>query len=221
MVIGSPQNPTGATLSREAIESIFELAKKHNIYVISDEVYSHIVYDRPFISMAQLDYASERVIILNSFSKTYAMTGWRLGWSVAPQDIAEKLGLMVQTVISAVPAFIQYAGIAALEGDQKEVHAMFREYRERRELMVAGLNALPGVQCNKPDGAFYVFPNIQGTGLSSEAFAHLMLEHAQVAVLPGNTFGSMGEGFVRLSFATTGENIKEGITRMAHVLKSQ
>ncbi|MEK7630419.1 MAG: pyridoxal phosphate-dependent aminotransferase [Patescibacteria group bacterium] len=219
MIINSPQNPTGAVISREDSKKIFDLAQKHNIFIISDEVYGKIVYDEKVHSLGTYDHCRERIIILNSFSKTYAMTGWRLGYAIAPEQIVEKLGLMIQTVISSVPAFIQQAGVAALLGDQSCVNTTVEEYRGRRDLIIKGLNELSGVSCVVPGGAFYAFPNISGTGMSSEEFTRFILDKARVAVLPGVNFGSMGEGHIRISFATSTENIKEGLARMKKALE--
>jgi aspartate/methionine/tyrosine aminotransferase len=149
------------------------------------------------------------------------MAGFRLGWAVAPKEIAEKIGLMIQTVFSAVPPFIQYAGIAALTGDQSQILVMKEEYRKRREVIVDGLNSLPGVSCITPQGAFYAFPNITATGMTSDEFANFALEKAEVALLPGNTFGQHGEGYVRLCYANSKENIKEGLERLNKALNER
>ncbi|MSR76517.1 MAG: pyridoxal phosphate-dependent aminotransferase [Candidatus Ryanbacteria bacterium] len=218
MIINSPQNPTGAVISHEDSKKIFDIAKKYDIFIISDEVYGKIVYDEKAHSLGAYDQCRERIIILNSFSKTYAMTGWRLGYAIAPERIVEKIGLMIQTVISSVPAFVQHGGVAALLGDQSCIDNMVDEYRQRRDIIVAGLNDLPGVSCVSPGGAFYAFPNISGTGMSSEEFTRCMLDKARVAVLPGVNFGPMGEGHIRISFATSIENIKEGLARMKEAL---
>lgn len=218
LFINSPQNPTGAMMEREDLQEIFKLAQTHNIYIISDEVYSKMTYDMPHYSITAQDQCEERCILLSGFSKAYAMSGWRLGYAVAPELIAEKLGLMIQTVISNVPPFIQQGGVAALTGSQQCVEDMMQEYRARREIMVAGLNELPGVTCQSPDGAFYAFPNIKGTGMTSEKFAERMLEEARVVLLPGTNFGPGGEGYVRLTFSVARSEIEEGIRRMRNVL---
>lgn len=218
LILNSPQNPTGAMMAKEDLAEIYKIAKKHNFYVLSDEVYAKMVYDQPHESITIYDQCRERTILLNGFSKAYAMTGWRLGYAVAPKEIVEKLGLMIQTVISNVPPFIQWAGVAALTSDQSSIQTMMAEYRNRREVMVRGFNELPGVSCIMPDGAFYAFPNISKTGLTSNQFAELMLEKAGVALLPGIDFGAHGEGFVRVTFATSLDNIREGLRRMKEVL---
>lgn len=214
LFLNSPQNPTGAMMERNDLAEIFALARKHNFYVLTDEVYSKMTYDMPHYSISTEDACDERVILLSGFSKAYAMSGWRLGYAVAPEPVVEKLGLMIQTVISNVPPFIQRGGIAALTGNQQCVSDMMREYRRRRDLLVDGLNTVPGISCKKPDGAFYVFPNILGTGLSSGAFVEHMLEEARVVLLPGSNFGPGGEGYARLSFSVSEESIKDGLTRM-------
>lgn len=217
LIVNSPQNPTGAVISNNDLHEIYKLAKKHNLFILSDEMYSHIYYnDRPS-SIAEYDNCQERVIILNGFSKAFAMTGWRLGYAVAPKKIAEKIGLMIQTIISSLPPFVQYGGVAALTGGMECVQDMVEEYRKRRKIMVEGMNKLPGVSCLAPDGALYAFPNISATGYSSIDFTMLMLEKAKVAVLPGDDFGKMGAGFIRVTFASSQKDIREGIDRMCSV----
>lgn len=218
LFINSPQNPTGAMMEREDLHDIFALARKHNFYVLTDEVYAKMTYDMPHYSISTEDACDERVILLSGFSKAYAMSGWRLGYAVAPEPVVEKLGLMIQTIISNVPPFIQRGGIAALAGSQQCVADMMREYRKRRDVLIDGLAALPGVACKKPDGAFYAFPNIAGCGMSSNAFAERMLEEARVVMLPGTNFGPGGEGYMRLSFSAALPEIEEGLRRMKQVL---
>jgi|SRR3989344_5347652 len=218
IIINSPQNPTGAVIAKDDLREIYQLAKKHNLFILSDEMYSHIYYNNQPSSIAEYDNCQERVIILNGFSKAFAMTGWRLGYAVAPKKIAEKIGLMIQTVISGLPPFIQYGGVAALTGSMECVQNMVEEYRKRRKIMVEGMNQLPGVSCLVPDGALYAFPNISATGYSSIDFTMLMLEKAKVAVLPGDDFGKMGAGFIRVTFASSQEDIREGVKRMQGVL---
>jgi|SRR3989344_2361542 len=220
LIINSPQNPTGAMMNAEDLTIIYKLSKKHNFYILSDEVYGKMTYDKPHKSISIHDQCKEKVILLNGFSKTYAMTGWRLGYAIAPKEIVEKLGLIIQTVISNVPPFIQWAGIAAINGDQSSIKAMMEEYRKRRKIVVNGFNELPRISCIMPDGAFYAFPNISKTGLTSKEFAEVMLEKAGVALLPGTDFGPHGEGYVRVAFATSLDNIREGLRRMEKVLKA-
>lgn len=220
LIINSPQNPTGAITEPEHQKEIYELAEKHDLYIYSDEIYSRMVYeDGGFFSIASLDQARERVILSNGFSKTFAMTGWRLGSVIAPKVIAERMMMMLQTTSSCVSAFVQRAGIAAIEGDQSPVREMMAAYRRRRDLLVQGLNAIPGIQCHLPGGAFYAFPNISSFGMSSEEFADEMLEKANVALLPGSNFGSQGEGFVRMVYASSEENIQKALERMAEACR--
>ncbi|OGE89320.1 MAG: hypothetical protein A2722_02925 [Candidatus Doudnabacteria bacterium RIFCSPHIGHO2_01_FULL_50_11] len=219
IIINSPQNPTGAVMTKEELMEVGRIAERHNIYLLTDETYSKMVYDYPHYSPSVLDRCLERTIILNSFSKSYAMTGWRLGWAVAPPAMTEKLGLMIQTIISAVPPFIQEAGIAALTQDQSFIKTSVAEYRSRRDVIVQTLNDIPGVKCLKPEGAFYVFPNIASTGMTSVEFSEFALDKAGVVLLPGTMFGSYGEGYVRLVYATGIADIKEGLGRLSQAFK--
>lgn len=220
LIINSPQNPTGAITEPEHLREIYALAEKHDLYIYSDEIYSRMVYEEgDFFSIASLDQARERVILSNGFSKAYAMTGWRLGSVIAPREIAERMMMLLQTTSSCVSAFVQRAGIAAIEGDQAPVRAMMAAYRRRRDLLVQGLNAIPGIRCHLPGGAFYAFPNISSFGMSSEAFADAMLERADVALLPGSNFGSQGEGFVRMVYASSEANIQRALERIAQACR--
>jgi len=220
LIINSPQNPTGAITEPEHLKEIYELAEKYDLYIYSDEIYSRMVYeDGRFFSIASLDEARERVILSNGFSKAFAMTGWRLGSVIAPRIIAERMMMLLQTTSSCVSTFVQRAGIAAIEGDQSSVNEMMTVYRRRRDLLVQGLNSIPGIQCHLPGGAFYAFPNISSFGLSSEEFADVMLEKANVALLPGSNFGSQGEGFVRLVYASSETNIQTALERIAHACR--
>jgi aspartate aminotransferase len=220
LIINSPQNPTGAITEPEQLKEIYELAKKYDLYIYSDEIYSRMVYeDENFFSIASLDKANERVILSNGFSKAFAMTGWRLGSVIAPKDVAERMMMLLQTTSSCVSAFVQRAGIAAIEGDQLAVNEMMAAYRKRRDLLVQRLNSIPGIRCHLPGGAFYAFPNISSFGLSSEEFADVMLEKADVALVPGSNFGSQGEGFVRLVYASSEANIQKALDRIADVCR--
>lgn len=215
LIINSPQNPTGAITEAEHLREIYALAEKHDLYIYSDEIYSRMVYEEGrFFSIASLDLAKERVILSNGFSKAFAMTGWRLGSVIAPKLIAERMMMLLQTTSSCVSAFIQRAGIAAIDGDQSPVSDMMSAYKKRRDLLVSGLNAIPGIQCHLPGGAFYAFPNISSFGLTSEEFADVMLEKANVALLPGSNFGSQGEGFVRMVYASSEANIRKALERI-------
>jgi len=222
IIINSPQNPTGALMTPDEIMQMAKLAEEHDGYLYSDEIYVRMVFDEavPFKSPSFLDHCRERTIVANGFSKSFAMTGWRLGVAIAPADVIAKMGLLLQTTSSCVPPFIQRAGIEAISGDQSEVHKMTKEYRERRELIVDGLNSIRGLSCLLPGGAFYVFPNITKTGMTSEEFAAAMLDRAGVALLPGNCFGNYGEGYVRLCYANSKKNIVEGLRRIKAAIEN-
>lgn len=220
IIINSPQNPTGAITEPKYLKEIYDLAVKHDLYIYSDEIYSRMVYEHDdFFSIASLDQAKERVILSNGFSKAFAMTGWRLGSVIAPRLVADRMMMLLQTTSSCVSAFVQRAGIAAIEGDQAPVDLMMNEYKSRRDLLVSGLNDIPGISCHTPGGAFYAFPNISSYGLTSEKFADMMLEKADVALLPGSNFGSQGEGFVRMVYASSRDNIGKALERIANVCK--
>ncbi len=215
LIINSPANPTGSILTLPDLERLAELAQKHDFYVLSDEIYSRILYEDRHYSIAALPGMAERVILLDGFSKTYAMTGWRLGYGIFPPDLVPYIERLQVNSNSCAAAFTQWAGIAALTGPQEPVARMVAEFRRRRDLIVEGLNRLPGVRCLPPRGAFYAFPNIEGTGLRSKPLADKLLDEAGVATLSGSSFGAHGEGFLRLSYATSVENIQRGLAQMA------
>jgi len=222
IIINSPHNPTGSVMSEDEIREIYDIAEKHDVYLMSDEVYTRMIYedsDTKFSSPSKYDKCKERTLVVHAFSKSYAMTGWRLGAVTGPAEIISKMGLLLETTSSCVSPFIQKAGIEALTGSQEPINRMVEEFRNRRDIIVEELNKLPGVRCLKPKGAFYVFPNITETGLTSKEFADLMLEKAGVALCPGNYFGEHGEGYVRLCYATPIEVIMEGIDRIRKVLE--
>lgn len=221
IIINSPHNPTGSVMTEDEIKKIYDLARKHDVFLVSDEVYTRMIYkdsDTRFSSPSKYDQCKERTFVIHAFSKSYAMTGWRLGAVTGPAEIISKMGLLLETTSSCVSPFIQRAGIEALTGSQEPIERMVDEFRRRRDIIVEELNKLPGIRCVKPKGAFYVFPNIQGTGLTSQEFADLMLDKAGVAVCPGHYFGENGEGYVRLCYANSVENIKAGVQRMGEVL---
>lgn len=218
VIINSPCNPTGAVADATELSLLGQICQERGIYLLSDETYRLIVYGKPPPSPSAIDHCQKRTIVVNSFSKAYAMTGWRLGWAIGPTTLMEKIGLMIQTMMSTVPPFIQRAGVVALTGDQQCVREMVAAYQKRRDALVAGLNQLPGVTCGLPAGALYCFPNITGTGRSSLAFTEFALEKAGVALLPGTAFGAAGEGHVRLCFATSLENCRAGIERLRQAL---
>ena len=216
IIVNTPHNPCGSVMTKDELDAVYEIAEEHDIYLLSDEVYSRMIYDKSgrFYSPGYRDSCKKRTIILNGFSKAFAMTGWRLGCAIGPPEVIEKMGLLLQTISSCVAPFIQRAGIAAIEDSQAQVEHMVNTYKERRNILVEGLNDLPGVSCLMPGGAFYVFPNIKGTGMDDETFSKVMLEDAGVALLPGSSFGMAGTGYVRLCYATNKENIIEGLKRM-------
>ena len=214
LIINSPQNPTGGTLAKSDLEAIAELATKHNFYVLTDEVYSRILYEGVHDSLISLPGMKERTILLEGHSKTYAMTGWRLGYGIAPIELADKITQLTINSNSCTATFTQFAGIEALTGPQDFVHGMVTEFRKRRDAIVDGLNAIEGVSCIKPLGAFYVFPNVSRLPLSCQDLSDYLLEDAGVAVLPGTAFGKYGDGYLRLSYANSLENIQEALARM-------
>jgi aspartate/methionine/tyrosine aminotransferase len=214
IVVNSPQNPTGSVLTVEDLRAIADIAIKNDIIVLSDEIYSRTIYDGKHRSMYSFDGMPERMIILDGYSKTYAMTGWRLGYGVMPAPLAEQVAKLQTNCNSCTASFSQIAGISALTGPQTEVEVMNREFRKRRDIVVAGLNKIKNVHCLVPDGAFYVFPNVAGAGLKSSELADRILNEAGVAVLSGTSFGSFGEGFIRISYANSIENINKALERM-------
>lgn len=215
IIVNSPNNPTGAVMTEKELREITEIAKQHNVFVYSDEIYSRLNYgDIPFFSPGSIDHCKENVIIANGFSKAFAMTGWRLGTCIAPKELTEKMALLLETTSSCVSPFLQRAGIEAINGEQNDVRHMMEVYHRRRDVLVEGLNSIPHIHCLTPEGAFYVFPDIRETGLTSAEFARMALEVANVGLLPGSDFGPSGEGFVRLCYATSEDRIQEGIERL-------
>ena len=218
IIINSPENPTGGILTQSDLEGIYELAKKHDLWILSDEIYSQIVYDVKFQSIASVPGALDRTIIVDGMSKTYAMTGWRLGYGVMPKKLADYMFTLAINNFSSTATFSQYAMAEAINGPQDDVKRMNAEFRRRRDVIVDGLNDIEGITCLKPEGAFYVFPNITGTGLTSQQFADTMLDEAGVACLAGTAFGEFGEGYVRFSYANSVENIQEALRRIKEKL---
>jgi aspartate aminotransferase len=220
LILNSPQNPTGGVLTSEDIAGIAELARKHDFLILSDEIYGKTLYDGyEHVSIATQPGMQDRTIILDGFSKTYAMTGWRLGYGVMPVELAEHVTRLQVNSTSCTASFTQMAGMEALTGPQDDAERMVEEFRRRRDVIVDGLNAIPGFRCLKPHGAFYVFPNITGTGKTSRELADMMLYEAGVACLSGTAFGKFGEGYLRFSYANSVENIKLALDNMAMVLK--
>src|SRR5262249_31479788 len=205
---------TGGVLDRRQIERIAEIAVARNIPVLADEIYRQFLYDGEFVSIFPQPGMRDLTILLDGFSKSYAMTGWRLGYGVMPVALAEHITRLMVNSNSCTASFVQLAGIAALQGDQTPVARMVAEFRRRRDIVVDGLNALPGVRCARPRGAFYVFPNITGTGRSSAEVAERLLNEAGVATLAGTAFGEFGEGYLRLSYANSEANLREALERM-------
>jgi aspartate/methionine/tyrosine aminotransferase len=218
IIINTPQNPTGGILTRSDIETIADTARERNILVLSDEVYKNILYDASHSSIYSLPEMRSNTILLDGFSKTYAMTGWRLGFGVMPADLAKKIERLMINSNSCTATFSQYAAIAALQGPNDEVDAMVAEFRRRREVIVAELNKVPGFGCRKPGGAFYAFPNVSQINMPAPDLENYLLEEAGVAVLSGTAFGKYGAGYLRFSYANSIENIKGGIDRIREAL---
>jgi aspartate aminotransferase len=224
IIINSPHNPTGSVMTEDEVRRMYEIAEKHDLYLVSDEVYGRMVYEDSntfFSSPSKYDECRERTIIIHSFSKTYAMTGWRVGGVTGPADLIKKMGLLLETTTSCVSPFIQEGAIEALMGSQTEIDNMIKQFRKRRDLIVSKLNDLPGVSCIEPKGAFYTFPNITQTGLSSMEFSEMMLKEAGVATCPGHYFGEHGEGYVRFCYANSISNIEKGIAKIKSVLEKR
>jgi len=219
IIINSPENPTGGVLDRAQIERIAEIAVARNIPVLADEIYRQFLYEGEFVSIFPRPGMRDLTILLDGFSKSYAMTGWRLGYGVMPKALAEHVTRLMVNSNSCTASFVQLAGIAALQGDQTPVARMVAEFKRRRDVIVDGLNRLPGVRCARPRGAFYVFPNITGTRRSSAEVADLLLNEAGVAVLSGAAFGQYGEGYLRLSYANSEANLRLALDRMRSVFE--
>ncbi len=218
IILNSPHNPTGGVLTQEDLEAIAEAAMENDAVVLSDEIYSRMVYEGEFASITQFPGMEERTIILDGFSKTYAMTGWRMGYGVMPQWLATQVSNLMVNSNSCTAAFSQWAGVEALTGPQDESQKMIEAFRQRRDVIVDGLNQIPGFRCLRPKGAFYVFPNIEGTGKSSQEMEDFLLNEAGVATLAGTSFGEYGEGFLRFSYANSVENIQKALGRIGEAI---
>jgi aspartate/methionine/tyrosine aminotransferase len=216
LMVNSPANPTGAVLTEPELQGIAELAHRHNLAVISDEPYERLVYGgAEHISIASLPGMKERTVSIYSLSKTYAMTGWRIGFAVADAPVIDHMHKMHQGVASCVASFVQKAAVTALDGPQDCVERMVTDYDARRRFMVNALNTMPGVVCPEPRGAFYLFPNVSGIGLPSYEVATSLLHNEHVVCVPGTAFGPRGEGHLRISFAGSVEVLKIGVERIA------
>ena len=214
MIINSPQNPTGSVLTIEDLNTIAEISIRNNIVVLSDEIYSRIIYGVKHHSIYGIKGMPERTIILEGYSKTYAMTGWRLGYGIMPADLAEQVAKLQTNCNSCTASFSQKAGITAIKGPQDDVERMVRKFRDRRDAVVSGLNKIKNVKCLTPSGAFYVFPNVSAFGVKSAELADRILNEAGVAVLSGTSFGAFGEGYIRISYANSTANITKALDRL-------
>lgn len=219
IIVNSPQNPTGSVMTQKELEEIAEIAEEHDLFIISDEIYSKMIYDMDHYSPAVRDEAKERSVLLEGFSKYYAMTGWRLGYVIAPVEVARRLADFLVSAVSCTASFTQWAGIEALTGDQAFISQMMTRFRKKRDRIVKGLNSIQGFHCLTPQGAFYAFPNITRTGLHSKECAEKILSEAGVACLPGTAFGPYGEGYLRFSYATSLKTIDEGIRRIKELFE--
>ena len=219
LVLPFPNNPTGAVMRREDLEAVAEVVKKHNLLVLSDEIYSALTYgDQLHVSFASIDDMAERTIVVNGFSKAFAMTGWRLGYAVGPKEIIAQMTKLHQYGIMSAPTTAQYAAIEAMRNGDSDIQYMRSQYDMRRRLIVDGFNKM-GLTCFEPEGAFYVFPCIRSTGLSSEDFCEQLIYKEHVAVVPGPAFGACGEGFVRVSYSYSIRHITEALHRIEHFLE--
>jgi aspartate/methionine/tyrosine aminotransferase len=218
VILNSPSNPTGGILSSRSLAHVAEAARQRDIWILSDEIYFRLGYESEVPSIVSLPGMAERTILADGFSKTFAMTGWRLGFGIMPQSLAEKVALLLTHSVGCTATFTQFAGLEAILGPQDSVDAVRAEFQRRRDRMVRGLNAIPGVRCAMPRGAFYAFPNVEAFGRPVAELADYLLEEAGVAVLPGTAFGERGEGYLRLSYANSLENIQKALEQMARVL---
>jgi len=217
VILNSPGNPTGGVIPKADLKRIADLVRGRDLIVMSDEIYSRIYYEEAPESITQFEGMLEKTVILDGFSKTYSMTGWRLGYGVFPQWLSHAIERLMVNSNSCTASFTQRAGIAALQGPQDDVDVMVKEFRRRRDAIVAGLNSIPGFRCATPAGAFYAFPNITGTGLSSKALEELLMTEAGVSCLSGSAFGEYGDGYLRFSYANSLENIEEALARIRRV----
>ncbi len=218
IILNSPSNPTGGVMPLKALQHIAAVAQERDIWVLSDEIYARLVYEAPAPSIAALPGMAERTIICDGFSKTYAMTGWRLGFGIMPEALAERVELLLTHSVGCTASFTQIAGLAAIHDAQDQVEQVVETYRRRRDVLVAGLNAIPGVRCRTPQGAFYAFPNVSALGKRAAWLADYLLDEAGVALLPGTSFGANGEGYLRLCFANSLENLQKALVLITSAL---
>lgn len=218
LILNSPGNPCGGVIPEETLEVLARLAAESGAAVLSDEIYKDFSYDQSHTSITRYPEIRDSTIVLDGLSKSYAMTGWRVGYALLPEPLVEPVSRLITNTVSCTAAFSQRATIAALTGPQDALRAMVTEFRARRDLIVEGLNRLPGVTCARPGGAFYAFPNITGTGLSSGDFENRLLQEAGVSLLAGTSFGAFGEGYARISFATSQDDLREALVRMEQFL---
>ena len=214
MILNSPNNPCGSTIEKGELEGLAELARDHDIVILTDEIYRRFLYEGEFASVTSFPGMRDRCIILDGFSKTYAMTGWRIGFGVMPLELVEPISRLSTNSVSCTASFTQMAVLEAMDGPQEDAHAIVAEFKHRRDIIVEGLNRIPGVRCPMPKGAFYAFPSVEGTGMTSRQFADGLLEDEGVACLAGESFGEYGNGSVRFSFANSAENIERALERM-------
>lgn len=217
LLLNSPNNPTGSVYSRETLQGILDLAVDHEFLILTDEIYEKMVYEGRHHSIASFPEGFERTITVNGFSKTYSMTGWRLGWAVAPKELLEPMTTVQEHSVTCATSFAQRGGVAALRGPQKPVEDMVASFRGRRDLIVGGLNEIPSLQCLEPQGTFYAWVKFRGPWTSYE-FSEMLLQKAGIAVTPGRAFGDEGEGYVRVSFATSEQNLKRALESLGRIL---
>ncbi len=220
IILNSPQNPTGGILTKEDLEAVAKVAQEKNIYILSDEIYINIIYEGEHQTIAAIPGMQERTIILDGFSKTYAMTGWRLGYGAMPEALAEKVTQLQINSNSCTCTFSQYGAMEAVTGPQDEVFKMVAEFKKRRDVIVDGLNQIDGIGCLRPHGAFYVFPNVKELGIDGKKFSDFLLEKYGVAALSGTAFGKYGEGYLRFSYANSVENIEKALDRIGQAAKA-
>ena len=220
MIINSPNNPCGSIIGKEELSELAILARENDILILSDEIYIRFLYEGVHRSIATFPGMMDRTIILDGFSKTYAMTGWRIGYGLFPEELVEPVSRLVTNSVSCTASFTQIAAAEALVGSQDKSSAMVEEFKKRRDIVVAGLNEIEGIECATPKGAFYAFPKVDGTGMSSAEFSNKLLEEAGVAVLAGESFGRYGSGYIRLSFANSTENLQDAIYRIKQFVES-